>query len=145
MVPSLWVVCPYISPALLSQSSPYLGQPCRSKKMAMEDRMNLNWVQKWLQYGRFPWKFIFHALLTAACTAMVHDAFQHYHLPHHHRSFRFILFALHIIIYLKISFISLIIANRCFCKQTIKLLLSLEWMQRGTSYSFLLAYVQVIT
>jgi hypothetical protein len=42
-----------------------------SKKMDLEDRMNLNWVQKWLQYGRFPWKFIFHALLTAACTAMV--------------------------------------------------------------------------
>lgn len=44
---------------------------CAPDNMDVEDRLNLNWVQKWKQYGRFPWKFIFHALLTAACTAMI--------------------------------------------------------------------------
>eukprot|EP01113_Clastostelium_recurvatum_P000188 TRINITY_DN1008_c1_g1_i5.p1 TRINITY_DN1008_c1_g1~~TRINITY_DN1008_c1_g1_i5.p1 ORF type:complete len:789 (-),score=238.23 TRINITY_DN1008_c1_g1_i5:67-2376(-) len=52
-------------------TKPAWCRPFVKKPMTAEERLTKNWIQKWRQHGRFPFKFVIHAALTAACTALV--------------------------------------------------------------------------
>eukprot|EP00027_Filamoeba_sp_ATCC50430_P015070 CAMPEP_0168574860 /NCGR_PEP_ID=MMETSP0413-20121227/19332_1 /TAXON_ID=136452 /ORGANISM="Filamoeba nolandi, Strain NC-AS-23-1" /LENGTH=737 /DNA_ID=CAMNT_0008608283 /DNA_START=381 /DNA_END=2594 /DNA_ORIENTATION=- len=39
--------------------------------MTYEQKLVLNWWQKWTQYNRFPWKLLIHTIITILCTVKV--------------------------------------------------------------------------
>lgn len=46
------------------------------KPMTPEEKLTLSWFEKWIRFGRFPFKFVLHTLVTIFCTVIVSDLIQ---------------------------------------------------------------------